>query len=186
MDKNDEGKKRKRPPHDFWDDFFGRSFNEFMSIQKDMDKFFHESMKSFSDVEKRNKPFVYGFTFRMGPDGVPHFEQFGDTKFGRPGFGQEEKEDGREPLTDIQEVEDHIAITMELPGVEKEDIDLEIFEHSLTINVDTEERKYHKKIKLPDNLDPSSVKATCKNGVLDIVINRQVKKPKKGKRIKIN
>ena len=83
------------------------------------------------------------------------------------------------------EAEDHVAITLELPGVEKEDINMEILEESMKIDVDTEIRKYHKEIKLPENLDTDTIEATYKNGVLDIVIKRREEKPKKGKKINI-
>ena len=182
----DKRKKRDKPPRDFWDEIFRQSFNEFINMRRHMEKIFHESMKSFTDSEKNKKPFVYGFSVRIGPDGIPHIQQFGNTKFGKRGFTGEVDKSEREPLTDLIEAEDHIAVTMELPGVEKEDINMELVENKLTIDVDTEMRNYHKELELPDDLDLDSIQATCKNGVLDIVIKRKKVKPKKGKRIEID
>jgi HSP20 family protein len=181
----DKKKRHGRHPRDFWDDFFGESVDEFMNMRRNMDKIFRDAVSSFPNDEMKKKPFVYGFTVRMGPDGIPHIQQFGNTKLGKSVAKGEAPGTEREPLTDIIEAQDHIAITIELPGVEKEDINMEIFEDSISIDVDTEQRKYHKELPLPENLDTDSIKATCKNGVLDIVISRKSDKPKKGKKVSI-
>ena len=182
----DKRKKHDKYPHNFWDEFFGQSFDEFINMRRNMDKIFHESMKSFNDEDMNKKPFIYGFSVRLGPDGIPHIQQFGNTISGRRGIVGKGIESEREPLTDIIEADDYVAITIELPGIEKDDINMEIFEDYLTINVDIESRKYHKELKLPENLELASIEATCKNGVLDIVIKRKKEKPKKGKKININ
>ena len=182
MDKN---KRKDKPTRDFWDEIFGTSFNEFMNMRREMEEIFRSAMKSSFGGEKYRKPFVYGFSVRVGPDGIPHVQQFGDTRFRKGPKYSDEQGGEREPLTDIIEAEDHVAITLELPGVEKEDINMEIEEETLIIDVDTESRKYHKELKLPENLDSESIEATYKNGVLDIVIKRKKEKPKKGKRINI-
>lgn len=179
-------KKNDKPPQDIWDDFFNESFNEFINMRRNMDKIFHDAMRMLPDDKMKAKPFVYGFSVRVGPDGIPHIQQFGNTKIKGLVAGDEVSESEREPLTDIIDSDDQITITMELPGVEREDINMEIFEDSLTIDVDTDHRKYHKELALPENLDLESVKATCKNGVLDIVIARKKEKPKVGKKIDID
>jgi len=154
-------------------------------MRKQMDRFVRDSMRAAGDSEFRNRPFVYGFTFRMGPDGIPRFEQFGDTRFGRYQSRRDVKDTKREPLTDIIESEEYITITMELPGIEKKDINLEFIENKLIIDVDTEARKYHKELKLPEKLDTENIQANYKNGVLDIKIMRKKEEKKKGKKIEI-
>ena len=69
-----------------------------------------------------------------------------------------------------------MAITVEIPGVEKEDIDLVATEDTLEIKVDSPKRKYHKRIDLPCNVKTKSTKATYKNGILDIVLDKKEKK----------
>lgn len=174
-------RKRRR----FFDDFFWGLDEELERIKEHLDSMFERAIRVPFDEKTFRKPFVYGFSIRMGPDGIPHIEEFGNTK---PRRGMERVFsglEGREPLTDIIEAEDSISITVELPGVEKEDIDLNATENSLTIHVDTEERKYHKEIDLPAEVDPESTTATYKNGVLDITLKRIKEKPKKGKRVVI-
>ncbi|WP_455391556.1 archaeal heat shock protein Hsp20 [[Eubacterium] cellulosolvens] len=182
----DKRKRRERFPRDFWDEFFDESFDEFFEMRKNMNKMFRDAIKGFPEASLSKKPFVYGFSVRIGPDGIPHIQQFGDTKLRSPGSPREAPEGSREPLTDIIEADDRVTITLELPGVEKKDINLEAVEDSLTIDVDSETRKYHKKIRLPENLDLDTIDANYKNGVLDIVIKRKKERPKKGKKIDIN
>jgi HSP20 family protein len=185
-DKLEKRKKGGRRPRDFWDEFFDDSFDEYFNMRRNMNKTVRDAIRSFPESKLSKKPFVYGFSVRLGPDGVPHIQQFGNTKFSKMGDTGESDDTSREPLTDVIETKDQVTITVELPGVAKKDINLEVLEESLTIDVDSESRKYHKELKIPENLDPDSINANYKNGVLDIVLKRRKEKPKKGKKIDIN
>ncbi|MFQ6077039.1 MAG: Hsp20 family protein, partial [Candidatus Bathyarchaeia archaeon] len=61
----------------------------------------------------------------------------------------------------------------ELPGVEKDDIELHATERGLTISVDTESRKYYKELKLPAEVEPSSAKSSYRNGVLEVTLTKK-------------
>lgn len=145
---------------------------EFRSLFDDMQRNLQEAFKNMGDDP--TKGFVQGFNVRMGPDGKPHFSSFGN----KPHVDTEEggvpqfRADEREPLTDVIEEDGAIAITMELPGVQKEDIEVRMTEEQLEIGVDTEARKYHKRVKLPAKVDPSTTKATYNNGVLDVTVQK--------------
>jgi HSP20 family protein len=93
----------------------------------------------------------------------------------------------KEPLTDMFECDDTVNVTIELPGLEKDDIDLRATTDRLTINVNTPERKYHKEFDLPCEIKPKNIKATYKNGILDITLKRKKKlvNKVKSKKIKI-
>ena len=133
-------------------------------------------------------PYVYGFSMRVGPDGKPNIQEFGNTRPPkRLESGESEKYEvaEREPLTDVIECEDSISITLEIPGVEKEEIELNVEEDKVAINVDTAERKYFKEIPLKVKVDPKTSKATYKNGVLDIILSKVPQKDKKIKKVKI-
>jgi HSP20 family protein len=92
----------------------------------------------------------------------------------------------REPLIDVINTDGEIKIVAELPGVEKENIKLHGTEKSLTISVDTPERKYFKEVELPALVDPKTAKSIYKNGVLEVTLTKkkEEKKPK-GEPIKI-
>ncbi len=116
---------------------------------------------------------VWGYTMYRGPDGVPHVREFG-TGLGQPDKGSEAlptgKEGVREPFADVCHEGDELRIVVELPGVSKEDIDLQTTERSMTVSVDTESRKYHKALKLPAEVDPESAKAEYNNGILEVLL----------------
>jgi len=121
------------------------------------------------------------------------FEAFGETFSERCSWDPEEC--CLEPLTNVIETDEEIIITADLPYVLKENISLNVKENMLdieanleqsihfaqwgTVQRDTEFHKFHKHIKLPSNVDSDNIKATFKNGFLQIQI------PKKITRIKI-
>lgn len=162
---DDDRKKRKN----FWDDFFGDW--DFDDVFEEMRRMMDELARDPSRFMER--PFVYGYSIRIGPDGKPMIKSFGN----QPGRRDETI---REPLTDVMEKDDDIVITMEVPGVEKEDIDVEVTERSVRVSAEGAQ-KYYKELNLPASVDTSSTKATYKNGVLSIT----VKKKEKGKKVRV-
>ena len=86
------------------------------------------------------------------------------------------KETDNRTLSDIIECDDTVAITIEVPGVEKDDIVLNVTEDNLEITVDVPDRKYHKILNLPSKVKPKTTKATYKNGILDVVLDKKEKK----------
>jgi HSP20 family protein len=105
----------------------------------------------------------------------------------------------REFNVDIYEDADNIVIKAEIPGVNKEDISVSLTDDTVTISgKKTEEKKiekenyYRKEIRtgsfsrsftLPCAVDREKVKATYKNGVLEIVLPKSEKE--KAKEVKI-
>jgi HSP20 family protein len=167
-------KKKRRGP---FDDDFGFFDEEFLGMSEMMDRLFNQAIREREDTD----PIVYGFSVKTGPDGKPVFRRFGDSV--RPG---ENISDGlsREPLTDIIERGDTVSVTIEIPGVEREEIDLDIDGKKMTVKVDNPNRRYHKVIELPCGVDEESVKATFRNGVLDITLTKIEKS--KSRKIKID
>ena len=76
--------------------------------------------------------------------------------------------DQREPVVDIIKDVDKLKVIAELPGVTKGDLRISANENSLTLESVSGERKYNKKIELPDKIEPSSGKSTYKNGILEV------------------
>jgi len=186
-EENDPFKRKKKDPTDPFDIFRSMGIGG-----KDFERMFEEMQRSIADMMKNmgkmepGKPYVHGFTFKMGPDGKPHVSEFGN-KAGVPRPGKPVFSDEREPITDVIEEAKSIAVTVEMPGIEKKDIDLRVTETELEINVDTDLRKYHKLIKLPKPVKPPTTKATYKNGVLDVTIEKVAQsEPKKGFRVNVD
>lgn len=154
------------------DDLFkqlGIDPDEFNKIFQQMQRNLHDAFKNLGEDPSRG--FVSGFNVRIGPDGKPHVSTFGNkpqVRADREGVGIEDP--GREPLTDVIEDDGSVAVTMELPGVSKKDIDLRMTEEQLEVAVDNDLRKYHKRVRLPTKVDPATTKATYKNGILDVTV----------------
>ena len=179
-------RRRRRNPFDmfgFDDDFIKDIFND-DKIMDDIRRMTEEMMKMFSNAQP-GKSVVHGFKINIGPDGKPRIEDFGNRQTQTPD-GNQVISDEREPLTDIIEGDNDVAVTVEIPGVNKEDVDLKVTNDTIEMKVDTPQRKYHKKLDLPCDVMPKTTKATYKNGILDIVIKRkEKKKPDEGYHVNI-
>ena len=194
---------------DWWSRWFGRrrwpSFRGFADIDevfKEMEEMMEREFKELStkaprDLIRERKlpdgtkvkewgPFVYGYSVTIGPDGKPKMREFGnvkpETRMGRPRIDIKEK---REPLTDVMTTNGEVKVIIELPGVEKKDIKLHGTENSLTISVDTPQRKYHKEVELPTKVDPAKAKSSYKNGVLEVTLQKRKEEKPKGEPINI-
>jgi HSP20 family protein len=162
------------------DPFFGDMDDMFREMEKMMD----EELKSFTEkvpkeyikerklpdgsTVKELGPFVYGYSMKIGPDGKPEIQEFGNIKKDLKGTPQVKEE--REPLVDIVETNSEIHVVVELPGVEKSDIKLHGTEDSLTISVDTPQSKYYKEVALPVKVKVKEASSSYKNGVLEVVL----------------
>jgi HSP20 family protein len=88
------------------------------------------------------------------------------------------------PAVDVDENDDHFLISVDLPGIKKDDVKIEVAENTLTISG---ERRHEKKEKddrrsekfygrfersfaLPRNVDASKIEARYENGVLELAV----------------
>ncbi len=181
----------------FWDDWLKRFkerrgffFPEMDRMIEDMEKEMAEAFKDMENVMPRNMirvrrlpdgsvcreygPFVYGYSVKIGPDGKPVVREFGNIK---PGGGEGQPplslQERREPLVDIIEENEEIKVIVEFPGVNKEDINLFLTERTLTVDVETQERRYRKELEFPVEIDETTAKSTFKNGILETVLQKR-------------
>ena len=166
----------------FFGDFFGDFDEDFSWMEENFSKIFDELRKAPIKKLGEGSPFVYGFSMRVGPDGKPHIEEFGNVPDKK---GVHEITSEREPLTDVIEGDDEVTVIAELPGVEKRDVKLEAEDESLSIKVDTPNRKYSKELALPCKVKTESIRATFNNGILEVKLKRSEKKAKRGVDVKI-
>ena len=98
----------------------------------------------------------------------------------------------REPLSDLRERDDELIANIDLPGVDKKDIQLIVRENSLEVKVEKkaelkikkknylrEERSYkgfNRMISLPVKVIPEEVESKYENGVLEIRMPKAEKK----------
>ena len=148
-----------------------RSFSaRFKDLEKEIPKnLVRERRMADGSTRKEIGPIVHGYSVTIGPDGEPEIREFGNVK---RSAGQPWKEirDNREPLVDMVTSDNHIKVIAEIPGVEKEDIAVNVVERRITISVDTEKRKYYKELELTGIVNPSGAKSAYNNGILEITV----------------
>ena len=102
----------------------------------------------------------------------------------------------REPFVDIFDRGDKFVITVELPGVRKEDIKLRVTEDTVYIEAQIKREKeleeegairieryytgYRRVIRLPEEVIPEKAKARYNNGVLEIELPKKAPKKSEG------
>lgn len=160
----------------FGEDWFREPFDEMIkrfeeSVPPEAESLVHEE-KTPSGVVRRYGPFVYGFSYTSEPGKEPVFREFGNI---RPSGRGIEPAVGREPMVDVMEEKDHYKIYVELPGVDKEKIKLDVAEGSVEVKTD-DERKFYKMIDLASSIDPESAKASYNNGVLTVELEKKEKR----------
>ena len=106
----------------------------------------------------------------------------------------------RAPAVDISETNGSVVVKAELPGVQKDDLDIEVTEDMLSIKAETKEEKEEKDahylrrerswgmfqriIPLPVEVKAKEAKASFKDGLLEVTIPK-VEAEKKEEKVKI-
>ena len=96
------------------------------------------------------------------------------------------------PLTDVSETDENVLVKMDLPGIPKENISIEVENNTLRVSGErTQEKKddsekfhrversyskFHQQLPLPEGVDPASVKASFEDGVLHLTIPKPPQK----------
>lgn len=102
----------------------------------------------------------------------------------------EDLTDGEQATTrakiDVVEKDGNLVVRADMPGIKPQDIDIEVHGDVLTIRGQHEEsqeekgesflrrersyRSFSRSLSLPPNIDPSSIEASCHDGVLEVVV----------------
>ena len=106
------------------------------------------------------------------------------------------EEGGWTPLVEIYDTDDALMVRVELPGVAKEDVHVDVLEHTLTLlggrklDLSIKEGEYYRQertcgpfqrsFRLPIRVDTAKVQATYKDGLLELKRPKHVAaKPKR-------
>lgn len=91
------------------------------------------------------------------------------------------------PQYRIKNFDDRREIYVSLPGVNKEEINLDVKNHYLTISVETKSEfsysSFSKSLYLPEYIKISEIKAKQENGILTVVLPKE--KEESGKKIQV-
>ena len=153
----------------------------------ELDKYFEEFEKDVQNFARNSitaaglttEPYVAGFSFRLSPEGRPNVQFFGDTPLHRDGF--------RSPMNEqvIDDKNGVLRLVLDMPGVEKEDIQVDATDDKAVVTAEREARKYKAEIDLKAQVQPDSGKAEYRNGVLEISFSLRDKTNKGYRRVKL-
>ncbi|MFO7881975.1 MAG: Hsp20/alpha crystallin family protein [Kosmotogaceae bacterium] len=120
------------------------------------------------------------------------FEDFGIRRSTRNGFI---------PTVNIYETEDAVNIEMEIPGIEKDALDIDLSDGVLTVKGEKkneredESKNYHlyertfgsfnRSFRIPDNVDQNKAKAKYENGILKIELPKKEEAKREAKKLEI-
>jgi HSP20 family protein len=128
----------------------------------------HEGEMDLSHLKEGMKA-VFGVAVRTAVGGEPVVESFGNVKQTPEGPSVEEV---REPLVDIFDEEHEVKIYAEMPGVNQEDIQVDLKDDILDIRAESGKRKYHKEVLLPTPVDAKTMTYRYSNGILEIGVRK--------------
>ena len=160
---------------------------ELRDMLDEIDKYFEGFEKEVSEAvrntvfgtDRVSRPFVAGFSFNLGPEGKPSVQVFGNSPVRRDG--------NRTPMSEqvVDGKNGVLRLLLEMPGVEKEDINVEATEESAVITAQKEDRKYRAEIGLKSPVRPDSGKAEYRNGMLEISFSLKDKANKGFRRVNV-
>jgi HSP20 family protein len=135
---------------------------------------------------------------------VPELENLFNNVFKSGFFNEDREELSTLPAVNVKENEDGFVLEVAAPGYEKDNFDISVENGIMTISATTEEKKeekeenytkrefnytsFHRSFRLPeDTVDESTIKASYKNGILEVFIGKKEEvKPKPPKTIKVS
>jgi HSP20 family protein len=104
--------------------------------------------------------------------------------------GLPEPFEGRSPKVDVINRDNEVLVKAELPGVKKDDVNIQVTENSVTIRATTKHEKTEEKgeycrrelssgefvrsVSLPADVDGAKAKASFKDGLLELTIPKLV------------
>lgn len=144
----------------------------------DMERYFELQRKRFDNIFEQYKdtPYYYGYTLKIGEDGKPVFKEYGNRNL----IGHTALPTKPDRTTNIDEIvnEDEVKFVLEMAGLEKEDIKVELIDDLVKISGERGERKYNESIPLKYKVE-NNPKATYKNGILEVTFKKYQPKSKK-------
>jgi len=134
--------------------------------------------------------------FRKESNSLEFFQSFVKDFF--PGINLSPSSMGGSPRTNILESDDQFVIQLEIPGIKKESVSIELEgnELSITSKSETKEEKnllrrefrirdFDQKFRIPSKVDPHKIKASFKEGILEIQLVKKEEEQKKHKKIEV-
>ena len=178
----DEFFKRIKSNYPYFMPIFNDLFKDLDGFEEIFREFEHEMNddlvnminKIESEDRHRSEAFIYGYSINIDENGKAEINEFGNIKSSSEGEENLEVSESREPLVDIIEGKNAVTVVIELPGVEKSDIKVEIKESIIFVTT-INSKNYYKEVPLTGKIIANSARARYNNGILEIIINKDNK-----------
>ena len=130
-----------------------------MTIFDEFDRFFGRVFAPSS------QPVWFEYEMLVGPDGRPFVRRFDNVS--------RQTKDVRpirvETITDSKKKE--VKLVAEIPGADKKDIGVSLNDDRAIIEAACGENKYEARVPIHRDVNPSNVKASYKNGILEVTLS---------------
>ena len=178
----DEFFKRIKSNYPYFMPIFNDLFKDLDGFEEIFNEFEHEMNNDLvnminrieSEGQHRSESFIYGYSINIDENGKAEINEFGNIKSSPEGEENLEVSESREALVDIIEGKNAVTVVIELPGVEKSDIKVEIKESIIFVTT-INSKNYYKEIPLTSKIISNSARAKYNNGILEIIINKDNK-----------
>ena len=141
---------------------------------------------------RRPGPYVYGCRVTMGPDGVPHVQEWGNCRPSRgPSLGDFDgggvceplpapdraksrdgppagEPAGETPMYELGDCKDSLSLVAEIPGVDRKDIDLRLDDGVLRMDARGRHKSYTLTVQMPASVRLDRRCLQYRNGVLEV------------------
>ena len=163
-----------------------RIFEEFDNIFTDaLDKESTERVLPDGRTLRQYGPYTYGYSMRVGPDGVPEIREFGNVRPRRSPFeltepegqsrGLTERKSDKESEVDVFTKNNEVKVVIDFPGLEQSDISVQATGKTVTVSLNGTK----KDVQLPEEVDTTSQRFTYKAGILEVTFQKLAKKKDK-------
>ena len=171
--------KRIKSNYPYFMPIFNDLFKDLDGFEEIFNEFEHEMNNDLvnminrieSEGQHRSESFIYGYSINIDENGKAEINEFGNIKSSPEGEENLEVSESREVLVDIIEGKNAVTVVIELPGVEKSDIKVEIKESIIFVTT-INSKNYYKEIPLTSKIISNSARAKYNNGILEIIINK--------------
>jgi HSP20 family protein len=176
----------------FADDFF----TDFEEMQEEIDDVFmgindqgpKEQMEEYEirkDVGIRGfSSFVYGYSMTMEYNDKPRIRKICNEGVGNSGntrkmqgvskYNKQDTTSERESLAEVNIYDKEVKVVLEMPGASKDHIKIRAYDNSVEIFSDHPQTRY-RVINIPQVADIETIRATYKNGILELIFKKKEK-----------
>lgn len=147
-------------------------FENFRFFSKQIDRMEDSKRGNFPNYfqSEQFKKFFERFMENSNMNMAP-FAHNNEAKGRSNGKGKEREQ--LSPPSSVYEEENQVRVSVDLPGVTREQIEVNPGTKQIEVKAKNKEREYHKLINLPRKVDPTQISSRFENGVLELILEKQ-------------